>query len=202
MVWCGLGEPVDCLVEGEIGRLVCDACADGGIHKCEKPRHRPSPQPSECPRFPSHVTRCPRGKSTIAPSSSVERSQHTFAATQIPSPLAPPLVRHPNIVCSRPCQAKCHTRPHHAQSRSRARADVGERRAVFLAAKSATAVLVTTQQKRARSSPIARARLSALVVGCVVSLRLWLLPQSRRERNALGQGRKMEMGLGLGKSRG
>ena len=95
---------------------------------------------------------------------------------------------------------------YHTQSRSRARADVEERRAVFPATKSTTAVLVTTQQKRARFSAIAHARLSALVVdinvvGCVVSLRLYLPPQLRREKNALGQGRKMEMGLGLRKSR-
>ena len=62
---------------------------------------------------------------------------------------------------------------HHAQSKPRARADVEERRAVFPAIKSTTAVLVTTQQKRARFSATARARFSALVidtnaVGCVV----------------------------------
>ena len=32
-----MGELVDCLVEGEIGRLVCHACADGGIPKTMPP---------------------------------------------------------------------------------------------------------------------------------------------------------------------
>ena len=66
--------------------------------------------PSECPHSPFHVTHCRCGKSIIAPSSSVDRSQHTFAAAQIPSPLAPPLVRIPTR-CSHLCQAKCHTGP-------------------------------------------------------------------------------------------
>ncbi|KIK02782.1 hypothetical protein K443DRAFT_510227 [Laccaria amethystina LaAM-08-1] len=80
---------------------------------------------------------------------------------QIPSPLAPPLFRNPTQ------RVLIHAKrnailglAHHAQSRSRARADVGERRAVFPATKSTTAVLVTTQQKRARSSAIAHAPFS------------------------------------------
>ena len=174
-MWCDLGEPVDCLVEGEIGRLVCDACTDGGIHKCEEPCHRPS-QPSECPPSPSHVTHCLCGRGTIARSSSVERSQHTFAAAQIPSPLAPPLVGNPTGCVLIHAKRSATLGPAcHAQSRSRARADVEERRAVPPATKSRTAVLMTTQRKRARSSAIARARFSALiidtnVVGCVEPL--------------------------------
>ena len=145
-VWCGLGETVDCLVEGEIVRLVCDACADGGIHKCEAPCHRPSSQRSECPRSPSHVTHCPCGKRTIAPSSSVERSQHTFPAAQIPSPLASPLVQNPKRCVLIHAKRNATLGPaHHAQSKSRARADVEGRRAAFPATKSRTAVLVTTQ---------------------------------------------------------
>ena len=96
------------------GRFWCDVCArffDCGIHQCEEPCHRPSPQQSECPRSPSRVTHCPCGKSTIAPFTSVERSQHTFTVPQIPSPLAPPHARNPNKMCSHPSQAKCHTRP-------------------------------------------------------------------------------------------
>ena len=179
-VWCGGGETVSCLVEGEspwLGRFGGDLCArffDCGIHKCEKPCHHPSPRPSECPRSPSHVTHCPCGKRTIAPSSSVEKSQRTFAAAQIPSPLASPLVRNPKRCVLIHAKRNATLGPaHHAQSRLRARAYVEERRAVFLATKSATAVLVTTQQKRARSSAITHAPFSALVVdtnavGCVV----------------------------------
>ena len=113
-----------------------------------KPCHRPSPQPSGCPPSPSHVTHCPCGKSIIAPSSSVERSQHTFAAAQIPSPLAPPLVRIPTR-CSHPCQAKCHTGPYPLCTIEITRPCRcgGERRAVFPATKSTTAVVVTTQQR-------------------------------------------------------
>ena len=82
-----------------------------------------------------------------------------------------------------------------------------ERSAVFPATKSRAAVLLTTQQKRARSSAIAHAPFSAPVVdinvvGGVVLLRLELLPRLRRERNASGKGREMAMGMGLGKSRG
>ena len=103
-MWCGVGEPADCLVEGD----VCARFVDCGIHKCEKQRHRPSPQPSECPPSPSHVTHRLCGKSIIAPSPSAERSH--VHSVQILSPLAPPLLRIPTR-CSHPCQAKCHTGP-------------------------------------------------------------------------------------------
>ena len=166
-VWCGVGEPADCLVEGH----VCARFFDCGIHKCEKPRHpSPSPQPSECPPSPSHVTHCPCGKSTTAPSSSVGRSQRTFAAAQIPSPLAPPLGRIPTR-CSHPCQAKSHTGP-----RPPCSIEITTTRSLpcYQVRNSGPS---NHPAEEARSSAIAHARFSAPVVdinvvGCVVPLRL------------------------------
>ena len=48
-MWCGLGELVDCLVEGEIARLVCHVCADGGIPKTMPPSFSPT---IRIPTFP------------------------------------------------------------------------------------------------------------------------------------------------------
>ena len=128
---------------------------------------------------------------------------------------SPPLRSHPHLhlpFFESPHGALIHAKrnatlgpAYHTQSRSRARADVEERRAVFPATKSIMAVLVTNQQKRARSSAIAHAPFSALVVdinvlGCVVpAFSCYLSP---RKRSALGQGREIDMGKGLGKSRG
>ena len=203
-VWCGVGEPADCLVEGDVcDSGVCARFFDCGIHKCEKPRHRPSPQPSECPPSPSHVTHCPCEKSIIAPSPSAERSQHTFAAAQIPSPLAPALVRIPTR-CSHPCQAKCHTGPCLPYTIKITRScRCGRRRAVFPATKSTTAVLVTTQQKRARSSAIAHARFSRLVVDINV---VGCCPLASSASASVKKGKKRVMlggmDMRLGKSRG
>ena len=167
-----------------------------------KPCHRPSPQPSESPRSPSHVTHCPCGKSTIAPSPSAERSQHTFTAHTFCSE------RIPNTVWSHPCQAKCHTRPRPPctmettrpcrcggttrslpcrQVRNSSPSDHPAEESKILCDRSCTVLRACGRHHRRR-------------VCCLLAS--LLLPQSRRERNALGHGREMEMGLGLGKSRG
>ena len=132
-------------------------------------------------------------------------SRHIRSA-QSASPLAPPLVRNPPRCVLIHAKRNATLGPaHHAQSRSRARADVEERRAVFPATKYRTAVLVTTKRKRARSSAIAHAWFSALLVdinvlGCIVlAFNCYLSP---RKRSRLGQGREMDMGMELGKSWG
>lgn len=124
------------------------------------------------PPLPISFTHCPCGKSTIALSPSAERHSPHVHSAQIPFPL----VRNPTrCVLIHAKRNATLGPPHHAQSRSRVRAGVGERCTVFLATKSRTAVPVTTQQKRARSSVIAHAWFSALVVyinvaECVVYL--------------------------------
>ena len=204
-MWCGVGEPADCLVEGDVcDSGVCARFFDCGIHKCEKPRHRPSPQPSECPPSPSHVTHCPCEKSIIAPSPSAERSQHTFAAAQISSPLAPPLVRFPTR-CSHPCQAKCHTghrppctieitRPCRSWGTTRSLPchhggpsdHPAEESGVFCDRPCTVIRACGRHQCRRVCCPLASLASTSV----------------NKERSALGQGREMEMGLGLGRAGG
>ena len=83
----------------------CARFFDCSIHKCEKPCHHPSPQPSEWPPSPSHVTQRPCGKSIIAPSPSAEGSH--IHSVQILSPLAPPLLQIPTrlVVMAKPPRA-------------------------------------------------------------------------------------------------
>ena len=119
-VWCGVGEPADCLVEGD----VCARFFDCGIHKCEKPRHRPSPQPFECP--PSHLMSL-----TVLVGRALSRRLPSLRDLSIHSL---PLRSHPHLhlpLLESPHGALIHAKrnatlgpAHHAQSRSRARADV------------------------------------------------------------------------------
>ena len=134
-------------------------------------------------------------------------SRHIRSA-QSASPLAPPLVRIPNTVWSHPCQAKCHTRPRPPctmettrpcrcggttrslpcrQVRNSSPSDHPAEESKILCDRSCAVLRACGRHHRRR-------------VCCLLAS--LLLPQSRRERNALGHGREMEMGLGLGKSRG
>ena len=129
-------------------------------------------------------------------------SWHIHSA-QSASPLAPPLVRNPNIVCSRPCQAKCHTGPCPPCTIKITCSCGCGGTTRSLPCHQIHNSGPSNHPAEERSCAIAHARFSALVadnnvLGCVVpAFSRYLSP---RERNALGQRRKMGMGLGLGKS--
>jgi transcriptional repressor NF-X1 len=120
-VRCGIGEEVQCFVEGETpwaGRFGCDnTCGrlfDCGKHNCDKPCHPPSIKPEVCPRSPSRVTHCFCGKHTIAPTPSSDASQYTFAARLDCSnsiPTCESVCSKPHLACEHYCTSKCHDGP-------------------------------------------------------------------------------------------
>ena len=118
---CGVGEEVQCFLEGEqlwIGRFpcgnVCGRFFDCRKHQCEKSCHPPSSKPAPCPRSPSKITRCPCGMCSIAPTPSENGSQYTFPARRDcsdPVPTCDSVCPKTHPGCEHPCTSTCHHGP-------------------------------------------------------------------------------------------
>ena len=111
-MWCGIGEPADCLVEGD----VCDsvpgfsaaASTNARNHAIVLLLNHPNAHP---PHLMSRTVLVGRASShPLPPPRDLSIHSPHVHSVQILSPLAPPLVRIPTR-CSHPCQAKCDTGP-------------------------------------------------------------------------------------------
>jgi transcriptional repressor NF-X1 len=113
-VWCGLGELVDCFVEGRVrgsGGLGATTSVLGSstTASINARNHATVLLLNYSNAYLPHLM-----SPTIAPSPSAERSQYTFAARTSctdPIPTCTSPCPEPHTACSHPCQAKCHTGP-------------------------------------------------------------------------------------------
>ena len=122
-------------------------------------------------------------------------------SVQISSPLAPPLVRN-TTRCSHPCQAKCHT-----GHRPPCTIEITRPRRCWGTTRSLPCHYGGPSDHPAEESGVFCDRPCTVIRACGRhQCRRVCFPLAstsvKKERSALGQGREMEMGLGLGRAGG
>jgi len=102
-----------CLVSGRMIALLSPRAYDCRTHKCDRPCHPLSDEPSPCPMSPLRITSCPCGKVPLIQEGAEMPSGPSFpqrASCESPIPTcSSPCLK--DLPCGHKCQNRCHTGP-------------------------------------------------------------------------------------------